>query len=472
MRFVSDIAVGLACLSAALALSYYIHKRSSVEELARQTSRIAIIGFLAFGASHLVDVLTLFWRGVAWLDFIQAAALGVALTASLAIWGLLPALLAEPSPGELLEANRALSGATARRAEELARLAAAKADLERAVAERTQALDEAKQRFENALKNSDISMSQQDTDLRYLWVHNAPKGLPAAVLLGRLQQDVLPARADMVLTAAKRGVMASKAANSLDLEMEIDGDTRYFHENIEALWRDGEVVGVLTTSIETTAYHRRQEELRALLRELTHRTKNLLAVIMGIARQSGRSSTDIATFVAHFNGRIRALAVTHELLVASQWRGVGLRELIAGVWKSTSPEAQQRMALTGENYWLAPESAQNLALAIYEMQSNAIEHGGLLAPGGSVKIAWAEEKNQAGPFVKLTWEENSPQASANDNRGDGFGKTFVQVLLPRATKGSSTIESHDRGLNWTLTLPPVNFVSGVCGLRRDLAETA
>jgi len=459
MRFVSDIAVGLACLSAALAISYYIWKRRSVTGVARQASVTAIIGFIAFGASRLVDVGSTFSPGHVWLEFVQALTLGVALTASLAIWGLLPGLLAAPSQDELLEANKALSGAAERRAEELIQLAAAKAQLEQAVAERTQELDEANQRFENALKNSDISLAQQDCDLRYVWVHNAPKGMAAASLLGRLQSDALPIEADRILAAAKRGVMAQKQAASIDLPLEINGVTRYFHENIEPLWRKNEVVGVVTTCIETTSYRRQQEELRGLLRELTHRTKNLLAVIMGIARQSGRSSTDVATFVMRFNGRIRALASAHELLVESDWRGVGLRNLIAGVWKATSQEAEDKLTLIGTDYPLTPECAQNLALAIYEMQNNAIDHGGLLGPDGAVKIIWTAAKDEPGQGLKIVWEETGRPSSPASVQGDGFGKSFVEVLLPRATRGRSSVELHDHGLTWTLTLPQSNFIA-------------
>lgn len=456
MRFITDIAVGLACLSAALAILTYLRKRHNSGLPALRAWIAAIVAIFAVAASQLIDLAALFAPGAVWLEFVQAITLIVALGVSIRVWVLLPALLKEPSAAELLAVNKELSEALARRAEEVGRLAAVKVALERTVAERGQALNENKQRFDTALKNSDISMAQQDPDLRYIWVYNAPKGLSAATLLGRLQKDVLPPETDKTLSEAKRGVMASKKAANLEIEITIEGVGRHFHENIEPLWRDGEVIGVLTTCVETTAYRRRQEELRALLRELTHRTKNLLAVIMGIARQSGRSSPEVARFVARFNGRIRALAVTHELLVESEWRGVGLHALIEGIWQAGSPESMDRLTLVGEEMALAPESAQNLALAIHEMQGGAIARGSLLGPGFGVTISWSRLESATG--VTMVWEETGRASLLPEDQDDNFGKSFVEVLLPRATRGRSSVQTHETGLTWTLTLPATTFV--------------
>ncbi|MBB4198922.1 two-component sensor histidine kinase [Rhodoblastus sphagnicola] len=435
----------------------------------RQVAIIAIAGLFAFSASRFTDTAALYFPDEEWLGYGSLATLFFALTASLVVWSGLPALLAEPSPGELMEANKALSGAAELRAAEVARLAATQAELERAVRERTLALDEANQRFKLALRNSEISMVQQDRDLRYIWVHNAPKGMAAADLLGRFQKDVLPEHVDAPLGSAKRGVMANETPDSLEFSIAIGGVTRHFHENIEPVLRDGAVIGVLVTSIETTSYRRQQDELRGLLREVTHRTKNLLAVIMGIARQSGRSSKDVSTFVARFNGRIRALAVAHELLVDSEWRGVAIRRLVWGVWKAVSPETLNLLTLEGDGPDLAPECAQNLALALYEMQSNAIEHGGLLAPGGGVRICWATSEDDPDLGVKMVWEETGrPSAPAQTI---GFGKTYVHGLLPRATKGRSAMHFHENGLTWTLTLPRSNFVANA-GAQGAIANRA
>lgn len=423
----------------------------------------AIVGLVALGAGHGLDLAARQFPAAAWLDAAHVVALTVATVAALGVavlvWARLPALLKQPSIDELLAANETLRDAAERRSEDVGRLAALKVELERKVSESAQALNEATQRFETALKSSDISMAQQDPDLRYVWVHNAPKGMSAATLLGRLQKDVLPPETHATLSAAKLGVMAWKEATSLEIDIAINGVTRQFHENIEPLWRDGEVIGVLTTCIETTAFRRRQDELRGLLRELTHRTKNLLAVIMGIARQSGRSAKDVSSFVSRFNGRIRALAITHELLVESEWRGVALRELILGIWRAENPDTMNDVALEGENLILTPESAQNLALAFHEMQGAALAKDGPPRARYKMRIAWSRSEAMREADVVLVWEGTGGAGSPIDERDDEFGKSFVEVLLPRATRGSSAVQAHDDGFTWTLTLPSTNFLA-------------
>jgi two-component sensor histidine kinase len=389
------------------------------------------------------------------LEAAEQLALLVALGACAAVWRFMPPLIARPSSVELFEANRALSGAAQSNAAELERLSEMKVDLEKAVAARTRELDEVNQRFLNALKGTGISMSQQDQNLRYLWVHNLPAGLCAEEVVGKLQAAAIPTQTEPLIAEAKRRAMTEQATQYLDVSLELNGNTIWLSERIEPLLRDGRVVGVLTTAIDTTAHRRQEDELRGVLRELTHRTKNLLAVIVGIARQSSKTAADVNDFLSRFNSRIRALSVAHDLLVDSSWRGVSLRLLITGVWRINSPQVLTRVTIAGEDLYVAPNVAQNLALAFHEMASNAILHGGLLQNQGRVAIEWTSI-GQAG-VVELNWSEIDC-ALLLSFPAQGFGKSFVEDLLPRATGGRSSIEAVDGGIRWTLTLPKLNFV--------------
>lgn len=458
MRFVSDIAVPLACLSAALALLLYQGKRRRVYADDFRPCWLAIVGLLAYGASRAADLLLNWAPGTNGVQALGAVALGLAVTAGFAIWGLLPSMLARPSPSELLKANLALSGVVARGAAEMEQLGEVKAALEQAVVERTRELDEINRRFVNALENTGIAMAQQDADLRYVWVHNLPDGLWSENIIGSLQKDVLPPGAEPLIAEAKRRAMAKMEPVALEVPIELKGETRWFNERIEPIWRDGQAAGVLTTAIDTTAHRRQEEELRELLRELTHRSKNLLAVIMGIARQSSRSTADVDTFVSRFNGRIQTLSVAHDLLLDAKWRKVDLRELIECVWRKSAPRALDRLTLSGGDIFLGPESAQNLALAIHEMASNAAEHGCLRDAEGKVRISWTSSVESETGGVELLWEETGC-SSTTLSHFTGFGKTFVQALLPRGTGGRSDINWTEDGLSWRLWMPEHNFVS-------------
>ena len=70
-----------------------------------------------------------------------------------------------------------------------------------------------------------------------------------------------------------------------------------------------------------------EERQALLLQELAHRVKNTLALVLSLARQTGARATAVAGFLDLFEGRLRALAVVHELLTESGWRSASLVEL-------------------------------------------------------------------------------------------------------------------------------------------------
>src|ERR1700677_1804321 len=78
----------------------------------------------------------------------------------------------------------------------------------------------------------------------------------------------------------------------------------------------------------TEAHKLAEQQIRLLMTEVNHRSKNLLSVVMAIAQQTAASSP--REFVKKFSSRVQALAVNHDLLVKSQWRSIDASELIGG----------------------------------------------------------------------------------------------------------------------------------------------
>jgi len=427
MRFASDIATGIACMSGALAVLAYLRRRAPLFDDARRAAWFAIAGLSAFGLSRFLDAFMVYAPDARLVEGLEIVSVTVALILSLACWGVIPGLIALPSAGDLMVEN---------------------ARLEAAVAERTRALDEANQRFVHALKTTHVSMAQQDLELRYQWVHNLPGPLNAKPIIGRLPAEVFPAEAAAALREAGLRALEQKNLVQNELTVQFDGVARYFDQSIEPLWRDGEIVGLLTTAIDATEHRRRQEELTLLLSEVTHRTKNLLAVIQGMARQSSRSATDVQNFVQKFNGRIRALAATHELLVETKWRGVELRRLLNAVWQAAWPAGGHAIVMRGPPCALGPECAQNVAVAVHEMAANAVSHlDGARAP--DIVISWAPVAAENFAGLELVWREKAPARPAPES---DFGSTLVEDLLPRATEGPSRIAYDESGLLWTLRI--------------------
>ena len=75
-------------------------------------------------------------------------------------------------------------------------------------------------------------------------------------------------------------------------------EARWFDLHIEPL-RDvtGEIVGLTCAAVDITERKEGEAHLRNLMRELTHRSKNLLAVIQAMARQTARYAGSIDLFI-------------------------------------------------------------------------------------------------------------------------------------------------------------------------------
>ncbi|RUU02098.1 histidine kinase, partial [Mesorhizobium sp. M7A.T.Ca.TU.009.02.1.1] len=133
----------------------------------------------------------------------------------------------------------------------------------------------------HALHNAGISVLYQDREMKTVWARNmrAPWVSDTADSIGILPE----AQADRI-GAAKRDVIASGNPQRLEISVPVEDGSRWFEVWIDADHGDGGTVqGVVTTMVETTEQKRREQTLTTLLREVSHRSKNLLAIIQSIA---------------------------------------------------------------------------------------------------------------------------------------------------------------------------------------------
>ncbi len=90
----------------------------------------------------------------------------------------------------------------------------------------------------------------------------------------------------------------------------------------------GKVLGLVTTAIEISELKRREQVLKTLLREVSHRSKNLLAIVQSMASQTARFTDSIDDFLLKFRGRIQSLSYSQDLVTDSNWRGALFRDLV------------------------------------------------------------------------------------------------------------------------------------------------
>ncbi|NLH80074.1 MAG: sensor histidine kinase, partial [Phyllobacteriaceae bacterium] len=203
------------------------------------------------------------------------------------------------------------------------------------------------------------------------------------------------------------------------------------------------VVGVVTVSVDITRHKEHEREMRDLLRELTHRSKNLLAVVQGIARRSGDGRTGEKEFLAVFDGRLQALSRVHEILVEETWRGVGLRDLIERERLSCRTGDLDSFAVEVPDRRLSPEAAQNFALALHEL---FVDARGVAEFTGPTEIVWRESD---GRFV-FTWERSGPPGGVAKDR---FGRVVLERHLPRSVGGVAALTTDETSTRYRLEAP-------------------
>ncbi len=213
-----------------------------------------------------------------------------------------------------------------------------------------------------------------------------------------------------------------------------------------------EVNEVSRTLVSAAAERKRSEDqIRFLMRELSHRAKNQLAVVVAMARRTAEKSEDMADFERVFSERLMALARSTDLLVNQDWRGVALAELIDAHLMPFVGGNKSRLGVGGPHIELGPDAAQSIGLAFHELATNASKYGALSVPEGIVTIKWrytdAERRG-----LRVEWSESGGPKVSEPTR-TGFGSIVIQRTVAQSLNGEVTHEYRPEGVFWAIDLP-------------------
>jgi len=308
-------------------------------------------------------------------------------------------------------------------------------------------------RYETALRGSQVTVFTQDRDLRYTSISNPMLGRTIEDILGRTDAEILRGDSGAAIIAAKRQVLANGEARRAEIPLDDAPGVRWHDLHIEPLRNEaGEVVGLTCASVDVTERKEGEAHLRLLLRELTHRSKNLLAVIQAMARQTARHTGSIETFLTQFSARLQALAASHDLLVRESWYGASLGELIRSQLGGYLDGSNNQVSIDGPAIALRPEAAQNLGLALHELAVNAAKFGALSVPTGRVSITWSRRENTDKSAVELDWRERlGPKVKVR--RKKGFGTMVIERNLARALDAQINMDFDPDGLHCHIVIP-------------------
>jgi PAS domain S-box-containing protein len=233
----------------------------------------------------------------------------------------------------------------------------------------------------------------------------------------------------------------------------------------------GAVVRWYGTTTDIDEQKQREENIRDLMAELNHRSRNLLAVAQAIARCGVASATTIQQFQARYSERLLGLAASQDLLTDRNWRGVPLEALVRAQAAPISASREKRLVSEGPMILLSPNATQTLGLALHELCDNALKHGALSNDDGIVSLGWRIDESGAEPSFEMTWRERGGPA-VNETRIAGFGAVVLERLTAAGLDGSSTLSFEVGGVVWRLITPLKEVVKAGSSDVRALAPTS
>jgi len=234
-----------------------------------------------------------------------------------------------------------------------------------------------------------------------------------------------------------------------------DGTLRWIKDTDFPVLDDaGRVVEVGGIGADITDEKRASDRLRVLVREVQHRTRNLIAVVMALADSTGREAASIGQFRERFAARMSALSRVQGML--SQlgddeqvtFDGLLNAELAAhGMLDDPS-----RVALAGPSgVRLRSRNVQTFALALHELATNAVKHGAFAVPGGHLAVHWWVEIMDGSAKLHVDWQETGLQGLDRHARS-GLGRQLIERALPYQMDAETMYSIEEHGVHCVIVL--------------------
>lgn len=255
------------------------------------------------------------------------------------------------------------------------------------------------------------------------------------------------------MSAAFLAEVAAKVADpqvgefDLNLQLLLPGGKIRWLEGRGQYFRDDRGVATRALGVVADVTERKEMEKtqRLLVREMDHRIKNVLAMVLAIGTQTIRTSETLHGARIALVDRIQALAGAHDILVKSKWRAAPIREVIAGATQSFA-KMVERVSFSGPDCMLSSKQALMLSLGLHELVANAVKYGALSREDGTVNVTWrleGERQNQ----LTFDWEERGGPCVSQPRR-TGFGTRILSEVLPAEFEGKAGLDYAKGGFHF------------------------
>jgi PAS domain S-box-containing protein len=285
------------------------------------------------------------------------------------------------------------------------------------------------------IEHAPAALVMLDREMRYLAVSErwgANFGLTGSII-GRSHYEVFPEIPVPWRETHKRCLAGAIEKFPGDRLVRADGSSFWLKREIRP-WRDnqGQIGGLIISWEDITASRQAEERQQMLMREVLHRTKNLLAVVQSIAAGTFRHKNDPAQEA--FLSRLHALSKAHGLLTDASGQGATLEDIVRGQLAGFAGT----ISIDGPAVLLKPSAAQSFALVVHELATNATKHGALSRSTGSVSVRWDIHANGSTHKLRFVWQERGGPSVRKPTQ-----KGFGSLLLEHAIAGIDSEPSVD-----------------------------
>ncbi|MDZ4789823.1 MAG: HWE histidine kinase domain-containing protein [Hyphomicrobiales bacterium] len=306
-----------------------------------------------------------------------------------------------------------------------------------------------------AISKSPITVFSQDKDLRYTFTHNLPEGFQPDIL-GKTDADILTPETAAKTIPLKRAATERGEIGRVEIPMENNGRQRWYDMTVEQFHDAKGDVGSVSIAYDITQIRENKEKLILLMREVTHRSKNLLAVAQSIAQQTATRGGTVEEYVRRFSGRLKALGDAQDMLVKHEWTGALVEDLLASQLSMLPAGRRANVVISGHSILVNPKAAQNLCLVFHELVANAADYGALSTSEGRLHVKWEVRGRAGGSELCFQWLESGGPIVTSPTKS-GFGCLMIETVLSSALNAQSWLAFPVSGVECKIHIPATAF---------------
>lgn len=208
------------------------------------------------------------------------------------------------------------------------------------------------------------------------------------------------------------------------------------------------------TLVDIDEAHRLSENRELLANELSHRIKNIFAVIAGLISIRSRGREEVRDFAQELDAAIKSLSLAHDYVRPVEGRKSDrllglLRDLLAPYDRSGG----SRVQVAGDDIAIGPQAATPLALVFHELATNAAKYGALACEEGRIAIEVTTPCHDE-DTVCVSWRESGcAGAPPGDSSHEGFGSRLLRMSVEGQLGGRFERRFGPEGLDIELRVP-------------------